>query len=244
MSIDNNNSSTSAQQVQCIYLSKYEKWYWSLINKVVVRQLKGSEPGHFETHHPIPKCLWLSKDGSEYDRYWEVLVTPREHWVLHMLLTKMQIHPFLGAALQRFTKAVRDYKYTNLDWLVPLMRRKYTANGKGYKHLASVKQKEKQLFRSMARNKKLYGIKPWNNNKATIANIEFWKHADYLIYVIGLLNLKTPWELSKAENVSYVQSRNLFKAIEGKLSSLCPDGEPWNPENDVSWKEFALDDIV
>ena len=172
------------------------------------------------------------------------MATPREHWILHLLLTKMGIHPFIGAALQRFTKSIRDYNYTNLPWLVPLMRRKYTANGKGYRHLNSQKKAEKALFRGMARNRKLYGVKPWNNNKATVENIMFWKHADYLVHVIEMLDLKSPWELSKAETVSYVQSRNLFKALKGELKTLCPEGKPWVPEEDEAWKKFVFDDIV
>lgn len=241
---ENNNPSTSAQQIQCFYTSKYEKWYWALIDKLVQRQASGGETKHYESPHPIPRCLWPLKDGLEYDRSWTLLATPREHWVLHLLLTKMEIHPFLGAALQRFTKSIRDYKYTNLTWLVPVLRRKYTANGKGYKHLSPQRKAEKTLFRNIARNKSLYGIKPWNNNKATTSNILFWKHADYFIQVIDNLNLKTAWELSKAETVSYVQSRNLFKALNGKLKSLCPTGQPWDPFKDESWKKFVSDDIV
>jgi hypothetical protein len=65
-------------------LTKYEKWYWSLIEKFQIRGwTKKSAIDYVEGHHPYPIGLFGKSDNS-----WRVWVTPREHYVLHLLLTK------------------------------------------------------------------------------------------------------------------------------------------------------------
>lgn len=64
-----------------MYLTnKYSKWYFSMIDNAKSRQL----PDGFEKHHIIPKSLGGSNLSENIAR-----LTPREHFVCHMLLTKM-----------------------------------------------------------------------------------------------------------------------------------------------------------
>lgn len=87
MSIDNNKSSTSAPlAIQCYYNSKWEKWYWKLIE---TRQLlnrpipsrRGNKNG-LEKHHVVPSCMGGADENSNY-----IMLTIREHFVAHLLLS-------------------------------------------------------------------------------------------------------------------------------------------------------------
>jgi hypothetical protein len=60
--------------------NKYTRWYYSIINRSQTRQLNC----YTERHHIIPKSLGGSNESSNL-----VSLTAREHFVCHMLLTKM-----------------------------------------------------------------------------------------------------------------------------------------------------------
>lgn len=65
-------------------LTKYERWYWGFIKKFQKRGwTKKSSPEYTEGHHPYPVGLFGKRGNS-----WRVWVTPREHYVLHLLLSK------------------------------------------------------------------------------------------------------------------------------------------------------------
>lgn len=59
---------------------KYKKWYFNIVASASNRQVKG----YTETHHIIPKCLGGSNDPENL-----VVLTAREHFICHWLLTKM-----------------------------------------------------------------------------------------------------------------------------------------------------------
>jgi len=65
-----------------ILKNKYTKFYYSLINK----RKDESPEGIIENHHIIPKCLGGSNEVENI-----VKISPREHFVCHLLLTKMTI---------------------------------------------------------------------------------------------------------------------------------------------------------
>ena len=60
--------------------NKYTTWYNSLIERAVNRTLAG----YTETHHIIPKSL-----GGQDSKENLVILTAREHFICHLLLTKM-----------------------------------------------------------------------------------------------------------------------------------------------------------
>lgn len=88
--------------------NKYTKWYYAIINKAVAR-------GHIEPneqHHIIPESFYLNRkrkgslgwlEGNPNDFSNLVKLTPHEHLVCHLLLSKMTIgpakHKMLKAAL-------------------------------------------------------------------------------------------------------------------------------------------------
>jgi len=60
--------------------NKYTKWYYSIVSNAQSRQLDG----YTEQHHIIPKSLGGSNDLDNL-----VSLTSREHFVCHLLLTRM-----------------------------------------------------------------------------------------------------------------------------------------------------------
>ena len=60
--------------------NKYTRWYYTIINRAQTRQLNC----YTERHHIVPKSLGGSNESSNL-----VSLTAREHFVCHMLLTKM-----------------------------------------------------------------------------------------------------------------------------------------------------------
>jgi len=60
--------------------NKYTSWYYSIINKAYQRITEG----YTEKHHIIPRTL-----GGKNDKSNLVSLTAREHFVCHLLLTKM-----------------------------------------------------------------------------------------------------------------------------------------------------------
>lgn len=61
--------------------NKYSKWYYSIINNAVGRN---SQNIYTESHHIVPKSL-----GGDDDKANLATLTAREHFVCHLLLTKM-----------------------------------------------------------------------------------------------------------------------------------------------------------
>lgn len=63
--------------------SKYHNWYDSLIN-YARSESRTKKDGYFENHHVLPRSL-----GGPDSKDNKVLLTAREHFVAHLLLTKM-----------------------------------------------------------------------------------------------------------------------------------------------------------
>lgn len=60
--------------------NKYTSWYYSIVNKAINRTIEG----YSEKHHIIPRTL-----GGTNNKNNIVVLTAREHFVCHLLLTKM-----------------------------------------------------------------------------------------------------------------------------------------------------------
>ena len=66
-----------------IYPNKYHKWYYNII-KNAKKQSRSKKDSYYESHHIIPKCM-----GGSNSRQNLVLLTAREHYIVHHLLYKM-----------------------------------------------------------------------------------------------------------------------------------------------------------
>ncbi len=60
--------------------NKYTKWYYQIIKNASTRELLG----YTETHHIIPKSLGGSNESENL-----IVLTAREHFICHLLLSKM-----------------------------------------------------------------------------------------------------------------------------------------------------------
>lgn len=96
--------------------NKYTSWYFSIINKAKERATEG----YTEKHHIVPKTL-----GGKNNKSNIVILTAREHFICHLLLTKMLIdddrHKMVYAlhmlsnasnkSHQRYTPSSKLYEY-------------------------------------------------------------------------------------------------------------------------------------
>lgn len=64
--------------------NKYTRWYYKVIAKATAELRVKTLPGQFDKHHIIPTCL-----GGDDKKSNLVLLTPREHYMCHLLLIKM-----------------------------------------------------------------------------------------------------------------------------------------------------------
>lgn len=90
--------------------NKYTKLYYKLIDRAKQRDIEG----YSESHHIIPKSL-----GGSDRRSNRVNLTAREHFICHLLLTKMTT----GTSLTKMGYAIHKMLFAR-----ELENRKYTAN--------------------------------------------------------------------------------------------------------------------
>lgn len=81
--------------------NKYTKKYMLLIDSRKKMKRNRGDGAIYDSHHIIPKCMGGSNEKSN-----KVLLTPREHFICHLLLTKMVDSPLyrrsMYCALVRF----------------------------------------------------------------------------------------------------------------------------------------------
>ena len=61
--------------------NKYTKWYFEIVKNSLSGRIKS---GYTEAHHIVPRCMGGNDDTSNL-----VNLTAREHYICHLLLTKM-----------------------------------------------------------------------------------------------------------------------------------------------------------
>lgn len=98
--------------------NKYTKWYVAII--------KNAKPmdGYQERHHILPKCFNM---GGEVDEDNIVMLTAREHYICHLLMTRMFTNK--RKRYQMILAFVRMSNTTRLD-----KNRQYSANSILYAH--------------------------------------------------------------------------------------------------------------
>lgn len=139
--------------------NKYTKWYYTIISTARKRHTNNC---YVEYHHIIPECLFINRIrkgpigswlGNPNDKNNLVYLTAKEHFICHLLLTKMsdgiQQHKMIKAAFKmcfsdnnqkRYTKITsRIYEYLRTQYsIVQCIARK----GKpGRKHSDETKKK-------------------------------------------------------------------------------------------------------
>ncbi len=74
--------------------NKYSNWYYNIIDKALQENRKKLSKIHnkyvyYESHHIIPKSINPLFSDLKINPWNKVLLTPKEHFVCHLLLTKM-----------------------------------------------------------------------------------------------------------------------------------------------------------
>ena len=104
---------TVVERFNMFYSNKYTNWYYSIIKNIQCQDRKKLSKTHsdfiyYERHHIIPKSL------GGIDKNNVVLVTAKEHFILHILLTKMCISTkHTQQMLNALIKMKQSNKYQN-----------------------------------------------------------------------------------------------------------------------------------
>lgn len=157
--------------------NKYKQWHDNIIAKGKNRKLSGYK----EKHHILPRSL-----GGNNSKDNLVDLTPKEHFIIHMLLCKFTLGKarikMLNAfhAMIYFTKKNRNYKVTsriveklkiefqkNNPVFDPEVRRKIGIGNKGKKLTNKTK---KQMSKSKMGNKNALGLRHSEEFKERIKN--------------------------------------------------------------------------
>lgn len=102
--------------------NKYKKIYYQIINKAL-SETRNKKDFYYENHHILPKSMGGSDEKSNL-----VLLTAREHYVCHKLLTKFTFGDYKRKMLcafwafnrksknqQRIVLTSRDYEYVRIQ---------------------------------------------------------------------------------------------------------------------------------
>jgi hypothetical protein len=153
--------------------NKYTRWYYNIIQRAKSRTLPADV--YIEKHHVIPKSF-----GGEDTNENLVYLTAKEHFVCHLLLTKMT------TGLQRRSMAFAAWQMTHIDGrprhrpgsrIYSFLRKQLSESYKGIpkttKHWLgkthSHKSKQKQSLVKQGKNNPNFGIvqqPEWNQKKS------------------------------------------------------------------------------
>jgi len=126
--------------------NKYTHWYYSIINCAQNRQL--SKDTYSEKHHIIPRSL-----GGTNQNHNIVRLTAREHFVCHLLLTKMvdgQERFKMLSAVTRFQQS-RKYQYRIFtSWEYQKIRECAIMARTGQRHTQKTRQKIKDKHHNVS----------------------------------------------------------------------------------------------
>ena len=168
--------------------NKYTKWYFAIVNNAKFRTLEC----YNEIHHILPRSL-----GGTNEKENLVQLTAREHFICHLLLTKMFIgenHYKMAYALHCMLNMKRDYQFRFVQCnsklyeyykikyskAVSETRKAYT----GWKHSEETKNK----IREANRNKTIpieQRRKISNSLKGNIPVFKGKKHSDETLKLIS-----------------------------------------------------------
>jgi hypothetical protein len=116
-------------------LTKYEKWYWRFIERFYQRGwTKVNTPLYVEGHHPYPVGIFGKKENT-----WIVYVTPREHYVLHLLLSK-----FSELRMPMFWNDITSREFSVARLIASKQNRKELHPRYGKKHTKEVVERLKK----------------------------------------------------------------------------------------------------
>jgi len=137
--------------------NKYSRWYTKIINNAKNRTING----YIEKHHIMPRSLGGSNDKTNI-----VKLTAREHFICHLLLTKMVIgyqKELMQFAVGKFIQTAPTQQRAFTSWEYKKIRETISQVRTGRKHSEETRKKM-----SDARK----GKTPWNKGIIGIVHSE------------------------------------------------------------------------
>lgn len=96
---DNFGPSTGGTSYSALFLpNKYTEWYISIVERALSEGRKKGRGVYYERHHIVPKFMGGKDTGNI------VLLTAKEHFIAHLLLTKMLEDRFKNSAVFAMSK--------------------------------------------------------------------------------------------------------------------------------------------
>lgn len=90
--------------------NKYTRYYYSIIQNAQKQNRKRGPSVYYEQHHILPVC-WFPQHKNDKSNL--VLLTAREHWICHRLLTKMTTGPLKHKMIFAMGGMIRNNKNQN-----------------------------------------------------------------------------------------------------------------------------------
>lgn len=104
--------------------NKYLSWYYHIIEKAISQHRKRSVIVYFENHHILPVSIFPEYSKGKWNT---VLLTPREHFICHWLLTKFTENQYKLKMFKALHKMTRSRGQRNLSSRHYNIARKYNS---------------------------------------------------------------------------------------------------------------------
>lgn len=137
--------------------NKYKRWYYNIIKNAINRD----NNRYVEKHHIIPRCI----GGTDY-RENIVSLTAREHFLCHLLLTRMttgKVKQAMYWAVGKFAQENKNQNRKFTSWEYQKIRESISIARKGTKHSEETRKKI---------SNKAKGRTPWNKGITGIVHSE------------------------------------------------------------------------
>ena len=156
--------------------NKYTKWYFQIIE----RSFKRETPLVYEKHHIIPSSIGGKDVSNNFS-----LLTPREHYLVHLLLTRMciktnHVKKMIYAADMMLCRFFHKQRTSRLYEYISVTRRQLQSkrNKKDNSHsrLHSIENTEKAAITKVSRK-----YTAWNNGVSNINGASNGKRGEYKV---------------------------------------------------------------
>lgn len=137
--------------------NKYTKYYYNIVSNALARTL--SAEVYTEKHHIIPKSLGGSNDKTNL-----VILTAREHFICHWLLTKMLTN--ISCRKMKYALSIMKASKTNSRYQTKITSRVFENIRKGVPGTAHTSETKEKIGNA---NK---GNIPWNKGKTGVMSVE------------------------------------------------------------------------
>lgn len=159
--------------------NKYSKYYFSIINNAKSRVLDDNV--YVENHHIIPRSLGGIDDENNL-----VKLTAREHFICHLLLTKMtngyQKHQMIFASQMMLVSKHSQYRYVPSSRIYQIVKEQA---GKTISELKKGKARPKEMCEKLSKiktgipNSKIAGDNHYTRQEGYISKISGSNHYNY-----------------------------------------------------------------